>query len=200
VLGPWDVELFRWINGSWPNPLFDAVFRFFSLGVKLLAFKIALAAVLAIYLFAGKKTRSAAIQAMIAWPVANALCDVFKHTLSGVRPCVQLQGVRLVQDYAGKTVFLDSSGTMSAHAATMAAIAMVITMRLKWWGAPWIAIALITGVSRIYIGVHYPSQVLAGWAAGILCGWVVTKTWDAWLSRRTATLASRERSEDLPDR
>ena len=200
MLGHWDVEVFRWINGAWPNPAFDVVFRFFSLGVKLLAFKIALSVVLAIYLFAGRRTRSAAIQAMVAWPVANALCDVFKHTFDGIRPCVQLDGVRLVQDYAGKTVFLDSSGTMSAHAATMAAIAMVITMRLKWWGAPWIVVALVTGISRIYIGVHYPSQVFAGWAAGILCGWVVVKTWDAWRSRRAPTSASRERSEDLPDR
>jgi membrane-associated phospholipid phosphatase len=38
--------------------------------------------------------------------------------------------------------------------------------RVLWWGAGFLVFMI--GLSRVYLGVHYPSQVLAGWILGVL--------------------------------
>lgn len=75
---------------------------------------------------------------------------------------------------------MTSYGTASAHSANMAAIATALWMVLGWrWGLAWAVIALLTGLSRIYNGVHFPSQVLLGWTVGIFVGWLMTHTFNA---------------------
>ena len=71
----------------------------------------------------------------------------------------------------------------SGHAMGSMTLAMVVVL-LCWsvrtpWGWNWRwpvtllagVFVLLVGLSRIYLGVHYPSDILAGWAAA--CAWVV---------------------------
>lgn len=75
---------------------------------------------------------------------------------------------RLVQDYGASF----PSGH-SVYAAAFASIFILLYWRTKWrvvvsgFALAWM---LSMGVSRVYLGVHYPSDVLAGWALG--WGWV----------------------------
>jgi len=124
-----------------------------------------------------RPTRIPVLAAMIAFPLANALTDSFKFMFPMDRPCVALPYVHL------RVGFLDSNGTASAHSANTAAVAFAFTRYLPKWGVIPIAVALFTGLSRIYVGVHFPSQVLLGWICGIFVGWVVTATIE-WIRRK----------------
>ena len=184
MLGPWDVAVFRWINTGWSSPGADDFFRFFSAGLQLPVLVVLMALTLAAHIVAGGRFRRGAALAMVAWPIANALTDAFKALASGARPCVELAGVKLINEYDGTLLYLDSSGSVSAHAANMAAVAAVLTLETKWWGTPWVVFAFFTGLSRVYTGAHYPSQVLFGWGVGILCGFIVSRTWRAYRANR----------------
>jgi hypothetical protein len=50
-------------------------------------------------------------------------------------------------------------------------------------------IAFLIGFSRLYLGVHFPHDVLGGWLLGALLLWLVVRCWDpvvTWLKKRTA--------------
>jgi membrane-associated phospholipid phosphatase len=70
----------------------------------------------------------------------------------------------------------------SSHAANMGAMASYFSV--KYPKTRWIVIpiALIIAYSRIYVGVHYPTDVLAGLLLGIGCGWFILRA-ESWIGR-----------------
>ena len=66
----------------------------------------------------------------------------------------------------------------SLHSAMSAATygTIAVSTKKKLTAAICIVLPIIIGISRIYLGVHYPTDVLFGWALGIVCifalGWV----------------------------
>lgn len=100
------------------------------------------------------------------------VCKPLFHRL---RPCFnpELEGlVHLPKGLPG-----GKYGFVSSHAANTFAIATFLTAALRkgyrsvgWWIFAW---AILSSYSRIYIGVHYPGDVVGGAALGILVGFII---------------------------
>ena len=55
----------------------------------------------------------------------------------------------------------------SGHAATSFAAATVLTAASPRWGPLWFLLALAIGFTRVYVGVHYPLDIIGGALLGI---------------------------------
>ena len=95
---------------------------------------------------------------------------VIKNTVRRPRPCYEktLQGkVHTVKGQCG-----GKYGFVSSHASNSFAVALMSLslLRKRWFGFSMVFWALLVGYSRIYLGVHYPGDVLFGSILGALTG------------------------------
>jgi membrane-associated phospholipid phosphatase len=83
-----------------------------------------------------------------------------------------------------------SFGVPSGHAQNAAAIwgIMAAHLRRNWVWIIAILLMFFIGISRLYLAVHFPHDVLVGWLVGILLLWLTLRFWDpvsAWANRQT---------------
>jgi undecaprenyl-diphosphatase len=107
--------------------------------------------------------RRAAAAAGLSAGVALAIAHVVSGIVDRPRPFVtDPGGVHLFARHAA------DPGFPSDHATAAFAIATALMLRNRAWGAVVLAFAVVLGVGRVAMGVHYPSDVLAGAALGAL--------------------------------
>ena len=103
---------------------------------------------------------------------------IIKRLVARTRPWLVVEGlVALVAE--GDPNSFPSGHTSAAFAA---AVAFFHTLPRRW-GIAALVMAAVMGLSRLYVGVHFPSDVLCGALVGALCGVLACRSME-WLRKR----------------
>lgn len=165
-----DVFLFFFINQTIANPVFDWIMPVVTDLNHILAARIAVIVTLGVVLWKGGfKGRITVGLLFVTIIISDQLNSAFlKEVFGRIRPCRALDGVRLLVDCGGGLSF------PSSHAVNNFAGATVISYFYKKQSIYWFLFAFIVAFSRTYVGVHYPSDIVAGGLIGITIGYIIT--------------------------
>ena len=165
-----DINLLRNINSSSPSG--DNFFKLVSQSASPVSLLAPIGLFAAGYLEKDKSLKEKAIFVAATVLVSSAVSTGLKYAIQRDRPFVTYPNLIYKKSDGGSPSF------PSGHTSVAFASATSLTLAFpKWYvGVPAFAWAGAVGYSRMHLGVHYPSDVLAGAAVGIgsayLCSWL----------------------------
>jgi undecaprenyl-diphosphatase len=159
-----DIAVFRLLNTGIVNPVGDLVFPFLS---EVRNFYVIYLVGLLYILYRFRMKGLVIVGLLIVCVVVSDQLSSFviKPLVNRIRPCSSLDNVRtLIGCGSGKSF-------PSSHAVNNFAIVFILAHffpKARIW---LFVFAALVAISRVYVGVHYPSDILAGAAIGMAIGW-----------------------------
>ncbi|MDR0667242.1 MAG: 1-acylglycerol-3-phosphate O-acyltransferase [Prevotellaceae bacterium] len=179
-----DKQLFLWLNGA-HTPLLDPLMAFAS-GRLLWALLYAGLLVGLFRRFSWKAGLGAVVAIALTFALTDVVGNVIKHAVERPRPCVAFEGlIHTLEACSGAF-----RSFISNHAANVFGTATVAALLLKnrYATTSLYGVAALVGYSRIYVGRHYPGDVLCGAAFGMLAGYLVYRLYRLLAGARRETL------------
>jgi undecaprenyl-diphosphatase len=178
ALEMFDRSLLLMIN-SFHTPLLDTFMWYMSE-----TWPTVIIVIFAAYIINKKYNLKKAVSFLVGCAIVVAFTDItantIKHTVKRYRPTQNLEiqkQVRILNGYSGGTF-----GFASGHSANTFGAITFIFFCLHWFNKTSMLLIFlypaIVGYSRIYLGVHYPSDVFFGMLLGLLAGWIGFKLID----------------------
>lgn len=171
-----DIEIFRLVNTGMTAPFLDAVMVFMTEKMNFLGAIIVAAAL--IWILGKRQDRIGLVVLVLLVMSSDLVANAMKHYFMRLRPCHALEGVRLLVG-CGKAFSMPSS-----HAVNIFAAMVFLSARYRKFAALFIVIAVTVAYSRVYVGAHYPADVIAGAVLGSVMALVFYSAERGYLRRR----------------
>ena len=153
----------EYIRQDWMTPIWIAITSLADDGWFWIA--------LSILLLIPKKTRKAGAAALLALLLNLFFTNIIlKNMVARIRPYEVVAGLEILIDPL-KSFSFPSGHTACSFAA---AFAYFRCLKQKKWGIAALVLAGLIGFSRLYVGVHYPTDVLGGAAVGMFAAWIAS--------------------------
>lgn len=207
----WDLPLLEKINHGWSHPVLDWLMPAVSAINAWVPLLVVI--VLLILWRGGRKARLMILCLAVAVGLSDGvISNVLKKSIGRVRPRDAVAGL-IVRDLGpGKPEFMrlfqapvqepskvrkETRGKSlpSSHTVNMFALATVIALFYRGWGAFAYGLAFLVALSRLYVAAHWPSDVAISLGLGVLIGWGTVKAILGFLERR----ARRPNAQPAPD-
>jgi undecaprenyl-diphosphatase len=166
-----DLIFFQFINGSMSNAFFDWIMPIIT---EVDNWIIPLFLLLMGLLFFGKKRgRITVVLLIIAVGLTDVLAaQIIKPLVGRLRPShVLIDNINLLVSKGGKY------GFVSNHAANMFSASVILGYFFRKWKVYLFSGASIIAFSRVYVGVHYPADVIFGGIFGYGVAWMTISAW-----------------------
>ncbi|AET61259.1 bacitracin transport permease BCRC [Paenibacillus terrae HPL-003] len=159
MLSNLDYQIFHFINEQANSfSVLNGLMRFFAEDAQYV-FSLALL----LYWFSRNKlNRKMIISAVVSVCLGMGISFIIGHLVYRDRPFVTHAAIQLIKHPA-------NASFPSDHAIGAFALAVTFWLYGKRFRLSWLAVALLIGFSRIWAGVHYPSDIAAGALIGTLC-------------------------------
>lgn len=145
---------------DWLNPIMKFITSLGDEGI------VPIAVILLFLLF--KKTRKVGLTAGISLGLEAILINLtIKKLVGRTRPYVVNEAIEYITKRPSDNSF------PSGHTGCVFAVASVLFFMMpKKVGIPAMVIASLVGISRLYVGVHYPTDIIGGFLVGMFTGFV----------------------------
>ncbi len=169
-----DIKLFYLINNGTQNRIFDFLMPWVTKRDNWWPF--IGAALIYLLAFGKRKGRVAVVVIGISVGLSDFIASsIIKPFFDRIRPCHMLEGVNLL------VTCTKSYSFPSSHAANIFALAVAGSYYFRRVSVPLFILAFLISYSRIYVGVHYPFDVIGGALLGVMISagviWGERKVW-----------------------
>jgi len=164
----WDEDLFLYLN-SIHHPWLDPIMAFLS---SYISWTIVCVAIIVLMIYKNKRQGITASFFMLLGLGINSLANnLIKLVIMRPRPGSEIslqEIIRQLEDVGSTSSFF------SAHSSNSICMALFVALyfRNKYYGIAAFAWAIIVAYSRIYVGKHYPLDIMVGIMFGIFTGWL----------------------------